>query len=104
MDEDKIIREGKYDLDDVRKAIDEQYINRGLRKTGDGFYQQTTKDDFCELMSATFRLIKQDWFRKYVTECKWYNSDDKNNPEDYDIEDFIEYSIKEDGYSFDAAM
>ena len=73
MDEDKIRREGKYDLDKLYQNIDELAEHAGLIKKNKYTYIcQGNEKDLAALGIFNFmNLVKQEWFTKNVKEWTW---------------------------------
>lgn len=90
MDEDKIRREGKYDLDKIYKDIDDLAEYAGLIKKNKYTYIcQGNEKDLAALAIFNFhKLIEKDWFTKNVKEWTWINKKEGN-------EDLIEHFKKE---------
>ncbi len=73
MDEDKIRKEGKYDLDKLYQNIDELAEHAGLIKKNKYTYIcQGNEKDLAALGIFNFmNLVKQEWFTKNVKEWIW---------------------------------
>ena len=73
MDEDKIRREGKYDLDKVYQNIDELAEYAGLIKKNKYTYIcQGNEKDLAALAIFNFhKLVEAEWFTKNVKEWTW---------------------------------
>ena len=73
MDEDKIRKEGKYDLDKLYQNIDELAEHVGLIKKNKYTYIcQGNEKDLAALGIFNFmNLVKQEWFTKNVKEWIW---------------------------------
>ena len=90
MDEDKIRREGKYDLDKLYQNIDELAEYAGLIKKNKYTYDcQGNEKDLAALAIFNFhKLVEEEWFTKNVKEWIWINKKEGN-------EDLIEHFKKE---------
>lgn len=86
MDEDKIRREGKYDLDKVYQNIDELAEYAGLIKKNKYTYIcQGNEKDLAALAIFNFhKLVEAEWFTKNVKEWTWINKEEGD-------ENLIEY-------------
>ena len=89
LDEEKVLREGRYSAKKMQEAIDSVFVDRyGLVKGSDGFYLESgVKDDYVDFMNAILLLKDQRWFMENVATWLWFNSDDSYDPEDFAIED-----------------
>ena len=78
MDEDKIRREGKYDLDKVYQNIDELAEYAGLIKKNKYTYIcQGNEKDLAALAIFNFhKLVEAEWFTKNVKEWTWINKEE----------------------------
>lgn len=73
MDDEKIKRDGVYDLNDVHHIIDDLFINRkGLRKEGNFYIDDNPYDSAGVGMACIFILARKQWFRDNVKEMRWY--------------------------------
>jgi len=93
MDEEKIRREGKYDLKKVQSAIDDIFVNKcSLIKGADGFYIETgTSADLALFTTAIGILKRTQWFFNNVGTWLLYDSTDRDDPNDFIVEDVKEY-------------
>ena len=96
MDEGKILREEKYNLDKIYETLDRFFIdNLNLQKDKDGFYLGSgAKTDFGNFGRAVWTLGKKAWFLENVDTWLYFNSDDSDDPDDFVIEDFKEYCLR----------
>ena len=78
MDEDKIRREGKYDLDKVYQNIDELAEYAGLIKKNKYTYicQGNEKDLAALAIFNLHKLVEAEWFTKNVKEWTWINKEE----------------------------
>lgn len=81
LDEEKIIREGKYDLESIHKAIDEYAEESGMIKVDKETYH--CKGDKYDLGCITIFLygclIDSEWFTKNVKEWIWISEKEGNS-------------------------
>lgn len=91
LDEERILRDQRYDLDDMNAIIESVLVDEsGLVKGDNGFYYGNgSKDSFSAFMSAALFLKDQAWFLDNVKTWLWFNSDDY--PESCCIEDVKEH-------------
>lgn len=92
FDNEKVEREGKYDLEKMNRIIDEEFASMGVTKDKDGLY---VNGDFGSFGSMIFALQKLDWFMDNIVEWLWYDSDGKPDPEDYSVEDLATHYLEE---------
>lgn len=70
LDEDKINREGKYDINKMWEAIDALFAEKELIKVEKGVYQSnpsSMKDDEVNMGAIIVTLSEVDWFMNNVT-------------------------------------
>jgi len=86
MDEEKILKEDKYDLDKIYEAIDEIAEFAKMKKI-DKYYYVSINDTPSALGCFVFtNLEEQEWFMENVKEWTWYDKEDGI----HDIIKFIE--------------
>jgi len=89
MDEEKILKEDKYDLDKIYQAIDEIAEFAKMRKV-DKYYYVSINDTPSALGCFVFtNLEEQEWFMDNVKEWTWYDDEGV-----FDIIKFIEEDNK----------
>lgn len=90
LDEEKIEREGKYDLEKINKIIYKEFSEMGITKDESGLF---VNGDFGAFGSMIFALKKADWFLPNVSEWLWYDSGtiEDPEPEDYIVMDLAEH-------------
>lgn len=78
MDEDKIKKEGIYDLENIYKDIDNMAEYAGLIKKNKYTYIcQGNEKDLTALAIFNFhKLVEQEWFTKNVKEWTWINKEE----------------------------
>ena len=81
MDEDKIRKEGKYDLDKLYQNIDKMAEHAGLIKKNKYTYIcQGNEKDLAALAIFNFhKLVEQEWFTKNVKEWTWIKEEGDEN-------------------------
>lgn len=97
FDTKKIIKDGIYTPESIRKATDEMFVDEfDLVKGENGFYYEKGVDeDFTHFWSAILSLKRQVWFMNYVSRWIWYNSDDAVDPSDFSVEDLLDKISRE---------
>jgi hypothetical protein len=96
MDDQKIRRDKKYDVAKIHQALDSYMtVDLGLRKAQDGFYLgSNARSDWSHFGLAFNMLRKKDWFLGNVKTWLYFNSDASDDPEDFAVEDFKEFCLK----------
>ena len=72
MDEDKIIKENKYDLTKINGYLENLFQKRGMKKESDWYVD----GDFTTCGSIIINLTSKDWFMDNIEEWLWYDEDD----------------------------
>ena len=75
LDEDKIVREKKYDINKINKYLASAFDKRGMSKDKDGWY---INGNFTTCGSLIIKLSKKDWFMDNVTDWLWFDSSDSS--------------------------
>jgi len=76
MDEEKILRENEYRLEDIYNGIDHLAQFAGMKKI-DKYYYVSINDTPSELGCFVFaNLEEREWFMDNVKEIIWYDKDD----------------------------
>ncbi|GHU58512.1 hypothetical protein FACS1894133_3400 [Clostridia bacterium] len=90
FDEDKIRREGKYDIDKMYASVDKSFADWGIPKIGRGVYQSSGKQkDYSRFMSFCMGLSDVGWFVDNISDWIW-----ENNGNDQDvIKSFRKYQV-----------
>jgi virulence-associated protein VapD len=93
MDEKKILREKKYDINKIYAFLDEVFVSKcGLKKGTEGFYFETGTNDDLALFAKAIRILeRQEWFLQNVDTWLLFDSTDRDNPNDFIIEDAKAY-------------
>jgi hypothetical protein len=93
MNDDKIAREGTYNVGKLHASIDDFMVKKlGLEKGDGGFYYgRGTRSDYSHFGIAMTTLGKKQWFMENVDTWLYFNNDDSTDPDDYDVEDFKDF-------------
>jgi len=76
MDEEKILREQEYSLEDIYNGIDHLAQFAGMKKI-DKYYYVSINDTPSELGCFIYtNLGRSDWFMNNVQDIVWYDKDD----------------------------
>ena len=73
LDEDKIRREKKYDINKINAYLTSAFDKRGMTKDEDDWY---INGNFSNCGSLIINLSEKDWFMDNVDEWLWYDSSD----------------------------
>ncbi len=80
LDEERVLRDGKYDLADMWREIDELFENGCVKEEqSDGsvlYSGKVDKDYFTCISVAYIRLSNREWFARYCSKWIWYDNDD----------------------------
>jgi hypothetical protein len=97
FDEEKVKREGKYDINSMYDIVDDYFNKKNLTKIARGEYGDTgISSDYGKLW-ASIDFRKLDWFKSNLESWTFYEFDDDNNSWDY--EDII-YSMNNSIYKY----
>ena len=88
FDEEKIEREGEYDLEKMEEFLNKDFSEMGIYKDEEGLY---TNGDFVTFGSMVLVLSEADWFMDNATEWLWYDSAGQADPNVYGVEDLLEH-------------
>lgn len=95
LNEEKIIKEGKLNLNTIHEKLDNIFSKRGFKLSIDNncrTYSGTGSDtDYPNLGIILNRLKKQDWFVSNLLVWLLCANEDSDDPEVFDEEDLIEY-------------
>lgn len=72
MNENRIIKEKKYDVSKIYAYLDKLFQKRGMVKK-DGWY---INGSFTACGAVIINLTSKDWFMENVDEWLWYDEDD----------------------------
>ena len=81
LDEERVLRDGKYDLADMWRKIDEQFAKynciKEVQPGGGVLYSGNPDYDYYTCMGLSYlSLRKQQWFARYCSEWIMYDNDD----------------------------
>lgn len=85
LDEERIKAEGKYDLADMWRKIDEQFekaCTKEVQPDGAALYSGDTQNDYYTCIGLAYLFLrKQQWFAAYCSEWIMFsNEDDEDLP------------------------
>lgn len=90
LDEERILREGKYDLTDMWRVIDKMFersCTKSVQSNGEVLYSgDPSKDYYTRINLAYLKLKHCPWFIKYCTKWIWYDNDDNEELPFQDID------------------
>ncbi len=75
LDENKILGEGKYDLNKINAYIDSAFVKRKMKKDNKNWY---INGNFTTCGSLILTLSQKDWFIDNVKQWLWYDADDES--------------------------
>lgn len=75
MDEDKIYREGRYDMDKINSHLGKLFSKRGMTKDEDNWY---VNGNFTTCGSLIIKLSSADWFMDNIKQWLWYDTEDRS--------------------------
>lgn len=75
LDEEKILSEGKYDINKIDQYLKNLFEKHGMEKGSDGWY---CNGSFTACGSIIIKLSQADWFMDNVREWLWYDSNDES--------------------------
>lgn len=73
LDENKIMSDGKYDLDKINSYLSKAFAKRNMQKEASNWY---TNGTFTNCGSLILTLSQKDWFIENVKQWLWYDEDD----------------------------
>lgn len=80
LDEERVKADGKYDLADMWRKIDERFeacCVKEVLQDGSAMYTgDDDKDYFTDMAAAYILFSESEWFTKYCTKWMWYSNDD----------------------------
>jgi len=86
LDEEKIIREKKYSLNEIKNTLDKIFANAGGFLDDNGEYTNGTFESFGAILAV---LKNSDWFMDNVIEWLWKDSDFSEESTDFEVEDLL---------------
>lgn len=91
MNEEKVLKEGKYDLNKMYEIIDGAFVRYGIVKLDKGIYRDNgSNKDWANMWVVIFTLTEIDWFINNVSKLMWYNSDYSTDENDFAVEDVLQ--------------
>ncbi len=99
MDEDKILADKKLTLEQIYTALDRIFSKRGMEKKiterGIEYLGHENSTDFAYFGKIMLGLKEQAWFVNNAKTWLFCNSDESDNPNDFNEEDLlVHYGIK----------
>ena len=96
MNQNKINSERKYNLDSIHEIIDNMFLNLGLPSAGHTSKQWVYRDngddrDYGRFGRIVNTLKRQEWFMDNVEAWRFFDSDDSDDPEDFNEEDLLSH-------------
>ncbi len=93
MNEEKIAASNEYTVDRVYEALDRIFTTKGMdkRETDRGieYYGHENPTDFAYFGKIMLGLKKQTWFMDNAQTWVYCNSDDSDNPDEFNEEDLL---------------
>jgi hypothetical protein len=89
MDNDKILKEGKYPIKDIYYTVEKTYTDNGFIRDYDAedgammFYGVKGWEDFHGYGKANFTLENRDWFKRYVKRWTAYENEQCRYEDDF---------------------
>lgn len=96
LDEQKIIDDNKYVPESILECMDDTFVQNGQQiLEADGFrrvYRDggNIEKDFAILGGIVVDFADEDWFLPYATKILWYENEDDNDENDFNVEDWLE--------------
>ncbi len=75
LDENKIISEGKYDINKIHNYLSKSFEKRGMTKDKDNWY---INGNFTTCGSLIITLSQKEWFMDNIIDWLWYDSSDSS--------------------------
>ena len=97
IDDEKIRREGRYDVQNIHNAVDDVLIRQaGMVKDGNFYIEYDPSTPLGIGMPCISFLVGKEWFRACVKEFRWYQDiHEYGNGNDYHVEDIMEEVIND---------
>ena len=81
LDEERVIKDGKYKLEDMWRVIDAKFDKydcvKEIQPDGSVLYTGNPKKDYYTCITLAYLTLKgQKWFAKYCKQWMWYDNDD----------------------------
>lgn len=83
LDEEKIVKENKYYLNDVLSHVDSYFEEKKISKIEKGVYEDSG-EKLVQFLGIITRLSRSDVFTRYVKKWLWYENDEEivsNDPQ-----------------------
>ncbi len=100
FDEDKVLRENKYNIDEMYNMADTCFEMYGITKVAKGTYRSNGREkDLSYMWGIIGGLYNTKWFNHYVSKILWHDSkyDDVNGIHTRDVlSNFKKYGIGAD--------
>ena len=95
MNADLIKSDGKYEVETIRKAVDDMYMQFDFRRKEykDGtvcYLGNDSEHDFAHFGKLIWALSEEEWFMKYVDRWLWYNNSCMPRADWFRCEDILE--------------
>ncbi len=75
LNEEKILREGKYDIDKINQYLSNSFAKRGMMNDENDWY---TNGIFTTCGSLILKLSQTDWFMDNILDWLWYDTSDSS--------------------------
>ena len=75
LDENKILNEGKYNLDKINAYLSKAFAKRNMTKDDDNWY---INGNFTNCGSLILILSQKEWFINNVKKWLWYDEEDES--------------------------
>lgn len=75
MNEDKILREGRYDLNKINAYLEKLFSKRGMTRVEDNWYGN---GNFTTCGSLIVKLSSTEWFMDNIEQWLWYDTEDRS--------------------------
>ncbi len=80
FDEEKVKKEGKYDLQMMYDCLAKRFTDNGLQVVEKGVYvDKGEEEDLISFMVIASVLPRKDWFVRYVKQWLWYEESEIPN-------------------------
>ena len=101
LNNDQILHESKYQLEDILRTVDNVFSKYRFRKEilPDGticYYGNGLSKDYGTFGRLITNLKEKEWFLPYLDKWLWYNSDDSDNENEFVIEDILYHYTKKE--------
>lgn len=80
LDEARVLRDGKYDLADMWRIIDDKFRSGCIKEVqpdGAALYSGERDKNYYSCMALAYMILSEKkWFAQYCTKWIWYDNDD----------------------------